>query len=59
MTIMKVAAIQMRSGVSPERNAADVERMVREAANLGSGIRFAVVDDVGGSRRLGESALFR
>jgi predicted amidohydrolase len=30
MTTMKVAAIQMRSGVSPERNSADMERMVRD-----------------------------
>jgi predicted amidohydrolase len=36
MTTMKVAAIQMRSGVSPERNSADMERMVREAADQGA-----------------------
>ena len=36
MTVMKVAAIQMRSGTSPERNAGDMERMVREAAGQGA-----------------------
>ncbi|MEQ1937837.1 carbon-nitrogen hydrolase family protein [Mesorhizobium sp. CN5-321] len=36
MTIMKVAAVQMRSGTSPERNAADMERMVREAVRQGA-----------------------
>ena len=36
MATMKVAAIQMRSGTSPERNAADMERMVREAAGQGA-----------------------
>ena len=33
MTIMKVAAVQMRSGTSPERNAADMERMVVQKNN--------------------------
>lgn len=32
----KAAAIQMRSGESPERNAVDLERLVREAASLGA-----------------------
>lgn len=32
----KAAAIQMRSGTSPERNAADMERLVREAARQGA-----------------------
>ncbi|MER8518077.1 carbon-nitrogen hydrolase family protein [Mesorhizobium sp. M0644] len=32
----KAAAIQMRSGTSPERNAVDLERLVREAAGLGA-----------------------
>lgn len=36
MPAFKVAAIQMRSGTSPERNAADMERMVREAAGQGA-----------------------
>jgi predicted amidohydrolase len=36
MATMKVAAIQMRSGTSPQRNAADMERMVREAAGQGA-----------------------
>jgi predicted amidohydrolase len=36
MTIMKVAAIQMRSGTSPERNAVEMERLVREAVALGA-----------------------
>jgi predicted amidohydrolase len=36
MTVLKVAAVQMRSGTSPERNAADMERMVRDAAGQGA-----------------------
>ncbi|ESZ45599.1 carbon-nitrogen hydrolase family protein [Mesorhizobium sp. RSR565B] len=36
MGIFKAAAIQMRSGESPERNAFDLERLVREAAGLGA-----------------------
>ncbi|MBI1621539.1 carbon-nitrogen hydrolase family protein [Aquamicrobium zhengzhouense] len=36
MSIVKVAAIQMRSGTSPERNAADFEALVREAASEGA-----------------------
>ncbi|MER9894416.1 carbon-nitrogen hydrolase family protein [Mesorhizobium sp. M0119] len=32
----KAAAIQMRSGTSPERNAVDLERLVRQAAGLGA-----------------------
>lgn len=36
MGIFKAAAIQMRSGESPERNAVDLERLVREAAGLGA-----------------------
>jgi predicted amidohydrolase len=36
MGVFKAAAIQMRSGESPERNAVDLERMVREAAGLGA-----------------------
>ncbi|MBZ9774497.1 carbon-nitrogen hydrolase family protein [Mesorhizobium sp. CO1-1-8] len=32
----KAAAIQMRSGESPERNAVDLERLVREAASQGA-----------------------
>lgn len=32
----KAAAVQMRSGTSPERNAADMERLVREAAGRGA-----------------------
>ncbi|TPK77444.1 carbon-nitrogen hydrolase family protein [Mesorhizobium sp. B2-4-15] len=32
MDVFKAAAIQMRSGESPERNAVDLERLVREAA---------------------------
>jgi predicted amidohydrolase len=35
MSIFKAAAIQMRSGESPERNAVDLERLVREAASQG------------------------
>ena len=36
MSIFKAAAIQMRSGTSPGRNAADFERLVREAAARGA-----------------------
>ncbi|MDF3215799.1 carbon-nitrogen hydrolase family protein [Mesorhizobium sp. M7A.F.Ca.CA.001.09.2.1] len=36
MGVFKAAAIQMRSGESPERNAVDLERLVREAASLGA-----------------------
>jgi predicted amidohydrolase len=36
MAAFKVAAVQMRSGTSPERNAADMERLVREAAQQGA-----------------------
>lgn len=36
MGAFKAAAIQMRSGTSPERNAVDLERLVREAAGLGA-----------------------
>ena len=36
MGAFKAAAIQMRSGESPERNAVDLERMVREAAGQGA-----------------------
>ncbi|TPK94167.1 carbon-nitrogen hydrolase family protein [Mesorhizobium sp. B2-4-12] len=36
MGVFKAAAIQMRSGESPERNAADLERLVREAAAQGA-----------------------
>lgn len=36
MSSFKAAAVQMRSGTSPERNAADMERLVREAAAQGA-----------------------
>ena len=36
MGVFKVAAVQMRSGESPERNAVDLERLVREAAAQGA-----------------------
>lgn len=36
MGVFKAAAIQMRSGESPERNAIDLERLVREAAAQGA-----------------------
>ncbi|RWD65920.1 MAG: carbon-nitrogen hydrolase family protein [Mesorhizobium sp.] len=36
MGVFKAAAVQMRSGTSPERNAADMERLVREAADRGA-----------------------
>ena len=36
MSLTRVAAIQMRSGVDPQRNAADFEALVREAAGLGA-----------------------
>ncbi|MDX8538051.1 MULTISPECIES: carbon-nitrogen hydrolase family protein [Mesorhizobium] len=36
MGVFKAAAVQMRSGESPERNAVDLEHLVREAAGLGA-----------------------
>jgi deaminated glutathione amidase len=36
MSVFKAAAIQMRSGAAPEKNAIDFERMVREAASNGA-----------------------
>jgi len=36
MGVFKAAAIQMRSGESPQRNAVDLERLVRQAASLGA-----------------------
>lgn len=36
MAIFKAAAVQMRSGKEPERNARDFEALVREAAGLGA-----------------------
>ncbi|MDG4903723.1 MAG: carbon-nitrogen hydrolase family protein [Mesorhizobium sp.] len=36
MSVFKAAAVQMRSGTSPERNAADMEKLVREAAQQGA-----------------------
>jgi predicted amidohydrolase len=36
MGVFRAAAIQMRSGESPERNAVDLERLVREAALRGA-----------------------
>lgn len=36
MGVFKAAAVQMRSGESPERNAVDLERLVREAAGQGA-----------------------
>ncbi|GAA2831354.1 putative amidohydrolase [Aminobacter aminovorans] len=36
MAIFKAAAVQMRSGKEPERNARDFEALVREAADLGA-----------------------
>ncbi|TPJ51346.1 MULTISPECIES: carbon-nitrogen hydrolase family protein [unclassified Mesorhizobium] len=36
MGVFKAAAIQMRSGERPERNAIDLERLVREAAGQGA-----------------------
>jgi predicted amidohydrolase len=36
MSTVKVAALQMRSGTSPERNAAEFEALVREAAGKGA-----------------------
>lgn len=35
MGVFKAAAIQMRSGERPERNAIELERLVREAAGQG------------------------
>ncbi|TIV74211.1 MAG: carbon-nitrogen hydrolase family protein, partial [Mesorhizobium sp.] len=36
MGVFKAAAVQMRSGTSPERNAADMEILVRQAAGQGA-----------------------
>jgi predicted amidohydrolase len=36
MGVFKAAAVQMRSGTNPERNAVDMERLVREAAGQGA-----------------------
>jgi predicted amidohydrolase len=36
MSMFKAAAIQMRSGTDPERNAADLEKLVRDAASQGA-----------------------
>jgi deaminated glutathione amidase len=36
MSMFKAAAIQMRSGTDPKRNAADLEKLVREAASQGA-----------------------
>jgi len=36
MSVFLAAAVQMRSGTSPERNAVDFERLVREAASKGA-----------------------
>ncbi|EHK57939.1 carbon-nitrogen hydrolase family protein [Allomesorhizobium alhagi] len=36
MSMFKAAAIQMRSGIDPQRNAADLEKLVRDAASQGA-----------------------
>lgn len=36
MGVFRAAVVQMRSGMSPDRNAADMEALVREAAGLGA-----------------------
>ncbi|NGO51641.1 carbon-nitrogen hydrolase family protein [Allomesorhizobium camelthorni] len=36
MNMFKAAAIQMRSGTDPQRNAADLEKLVRDAASQGA-----------------------
>jgi predicted amidohydrolase len=36
MSMFKAAAIQMRSGIDPQRNATDLERLVRDAASQGA-----------------------
>jgi len=36
MSMFKAAAIQMRSGTDPKRNAADLEKLVRDAASQGA-----------------------
>lgn len=36
MGVFRAAAVQMRSGMEPERNARDMEALVREAAGLGA-----------------------
>jgi len=47
MAAFKVAAIQMRSGTSPARNVAEMERMVREAA--GQGARYIQTPEMTGA----------
>ena len=49
MAIFKAAAIQMRSGTDPGRNAADFEALVREAAAKGA----TYVQTPGNDRRAG------
>ena len=46
MAAFKVAAVQMRSGTNPQRNAADMERMVRAAA--GQGARYIQTPEMTG-----------
>src|SRR5690606_12884341 len=36
MAVFKAAVVQMRSGMDPERNATDMEALVREAAGQGA-----------------------
>ncbi|OJX71825.1 MAG: nitrilase [Mesorhizobium sp. 65-26] len=47
MGSFKVAAVQMRSGTSPERNAVDLDRLVREAA--GQGARYVQTPEMTGA----------
>jgi predicted amidohydrolase len=47
MGSFKVAAVQMRSGTSPERNAAELDRLVREAA--GQGARYVQTPEMTGA----------
>ena len=47
MTVFKAAAVQMRSGVDPQRNAVDFERFVREAA--GGGARYIQTPEMTGA----------
>ncbi len=54
MAAFKVAAIQMRSGTSPERNVADMERMVRDAA--GQGARYIQTPEMTGAMVRDEQA---
>ncbi|MCO4317802.1 carbon-nitrogen hydrolase family protein [Phyllobacterium sp. 21LDTY02-6] len=55
MSVFRAAAIQMRSGVDPERNAADLTRLVTEAA--GKGAAYVQTPEMTGSLQRDRAAL--